>query len=312
MTGKEIKRVAVIGAGLMGFGVATEFARFGYNVTMYNTRKETSRRSMEWAKEALDLMVETKLITKRNADAAYKRLHPTTNLEEAAKDADFVHESVLELLTLKQEVFAKLDKICPPPTILATNTSGLRVTDIASATKHPERVLATHYFQPPHFVPLVEVVPTQKTDPALVEKTIVLLRGMHKKVVFIPIELPGFIGNRIQGAIAREVQSFIDRGFATPEMIDDVIQFGFGRRMAYTGYFKRLDLIGLDFSYNTAKGHGAQPWKPIAEHVERGELGIETGKGFYEWPDDTGKQLHRRQNTELIRLMKQDMEAGLI
>ena len=312
MNGKEIKRVAVIGAGLMGFGVATEFARFGYEVNMYNTRKETSLRSMTWAKEALDLMVETELITKRNADDAYKRLHPTTNLEEAAKDADFVHESVSELLTLKAEIFTKLDKICPPPTILATNTSGLRVSDLASATTHPERVLATHYFQPPHFVPLVEVVPTEKTDPALTEKAIALLRGMHKKVVFIPIELPGFIGNRIQGAIAREVQSFIDRGTATPEMIDDVIQFGFGRRMAYTGYFKRLDLIGLDFSYNTAKGRGGQPWKPIAEHVERGELGIETGKGFYEWPGDAGKQFQHHYNTELIRLMKQDMEAGLI
>ncbi|HEX9897067.1 MAG TPA: 3-hydroxyacyl-CoA dehydrogenase family protein [Dehalococcoidales bacterium] len=312
MNGKEIKRVAVIGAGLMGFGVATEFARFGYDVTMYNTRKETSQRSMVWAKEALDLMVETELITKQDADAAYKRLHPTNDIEEAAKDADFVLESVSELLSLKQEVFAKLDKICPPPVILATNTSGLRVTDIASATAHPERVLATHYFQPPHFVPLVEVVPTEKTDPALTEKTIALLRGMRKKVVFIPIELPGFIGNRIQGSIAREVQTLVDKGIATPEMIDDVIQFGFGRRMAYTAYFKQADVRGLDFSYNAAKGRGGQAWKPIAEHVERGDLGIESGKGFYDWSGDKGKKFLHHFNSELIRLMKQDMENGLI
>jgi len=312
MAEREIRRVAVIGAGLMGFGVATEFARFGYDVTMYNTRSETSRRAMEQAEEALDLMVETKLITRRAADAAYKRLHPTIDLEEAAKDADFVHESVLELLTLKQEVFAKLDKICPPSTILATNTSGLRVSDIVAVTKHPERVIATHYFQPPHFVPLVEVVPTPKTDPAVVEKTAKLIRGLRKKVVVIKMEVPGFIGNRIQGAIGREIQALVDKGIATPEMIDDVIQFGFGRRMAYTGYFKRLDLIGLDFIFNSAKGHGAEPWKPVAEHVERGELGMETGKGFYEWPGDAAARLHRLQNTELIRLMKQDMDAGLI
>jgi 3-hydroxybutyryl-CoA dehydrogenase len=307
-----IKRIAVIGAGLMGAGVAAEFARFGYETTMYNTRKETSRRALEQAKEALDLMAETKLITARQALGAYRRLHPTTDLEEAATGVDFVHESVAELLKLKQEVFAKLDKICPPPTILATNTSGLRVTDIASATTHPERVIATHYFQPPHFVPLVEVVPTQKTDPAVTERTVALLRGLRKKVVVIPKEVPGFIGNRIQGALAREIQSLVDNGVATPEMIDNVIQFGFGRRMAYTGYFKRLDLIGLDFIYNIARGHGAEPWKPVAEHVERGELGMETGKGFYEWHGDAAKQLHRRQNTELIRLMKQDMEAGEI
>jgi 3-hydroxybutyryl-CoA dehydrogenase len=312
MVEKVIKRIAVIGAGLMGAGVAAEFARFGYETTMYNTRKETSRRALEQAKEALDLMAETKLITARQAQGAYRRLHPTTDLEEAATGADFVHESVAELLKLKQEVFAKLDKICPPPAILATNTSGLRVTDIASVTGRPERVIATHYFQPPHFVPLVEVVPTQKTDPAVTERTVALLRGLRKKVVVIPKEVPGFIGNRIQGAIGREIQSLVDNGIATPEMIDDVIQFGFGRRMAYTGYFKRLDLIGLDFIYNATRGHGAEPWKPVAEHVERGELGMETGKGFYEWHGDAAKQLHRRQNTELIRLMKQDMETGEI
>jgi len=312
MAGKDIKRVAVIGAGQMGFGVATEFARFGYDVTMYNTRKETSKRSMMWAKEALGLMVETGLIDRKNADDAYKRLHPTIDLEEAVKDADFVHESVSELMTLKQEIFSKLDKICPPSVIIATNTSTLPLSTIASATKHPEHVLANHYFQPPHFIPLVEVVPTKQTDPALVEKNIALLKGMRKKVVYIPTEIPSFIGNRIQGGIGREVQWLVDHGVATPEMIDDVIQFGFGRRMAYSAYFKQADLRGLDFSYNMAKGHGAQPWKPIAEHVERGELGIETGKGFFDWPGDTGKKFERHYYSELIRLMKQDMENGLI
>lgn len=312
MVENEIKRVAVIGAGLMGFGIGVEYARFGYDVTMYNTKPETSQHAMEEAGETLDLMVETKLMTMREADLTYHRLHPTIDLEEAARGADFVCESVPEWLDLKKEIFGKLDKICPPPTILATNTSGLRVTDIASATTHPERVVATHYFQPPHFVPVVEVCPGQKTDPAVVQKTAQLLRGMRKKVVVLNLELPGFIGNRIQGAIAREVRSLVDQGAATPEVIDDVIQFGFGRRMAYTGFFKRLDLIGLDFAFGTDRVRGVQLWKPAAEHIERGELGMKTGKGFYDWPGDAAKQLHRRQNLELIRLMKQDMDAGLI
>lgn len=312
MAGQEIERVAVIGAGQMGFGVATEFARFGYEVTMYNTRKETSQRSMMWAKEALDVMVETGLINRSNADEAYKRLHPTTDLEEAAKNVNFVHESVSELLPLKQEIFGKLDKICPPSIILATNTSGLRLSDIASATQHPERVLATHYFQPPHFIPLVEVVPTKKTEPALVERTIALLRGMHKKVVYIPVDVPAFIGNRIQGTIGREVQWLVDNNIATPEMIDDVIQYGFGRRLTYTAYFKQADVRGLDFSYNIAKGRGGQAWKPITEHVERGELGLESGKGFYDWSGDKGKKFLHHYYAELVRLMKQDLENGLI
>jgi 3-hydroxybutyryl-CoA dehydrogenase len=307
-----IERVAVIGAGLMGCGVAVEFARFGYEVSIYNTHEETSKQAMQQAREALDLMAETELITGEEADAAYGRLRPTTNITDAASGAHFVHESVLEVLDVKKEVFARLDEICPPPVILATNTSGLRVTDIASATRHPERILATHYFQPPHFVPLVEVAGGEKTDRTLVEKAARMLRGMRKKVVVIDIELPGFVGNRLQGAIAREIRSLVEKGIPYPELIDDVISFGFGRRMAYTGYFKRMDLIGLDFGYRGAQGRGVPAWGPVAERVERGELGMKSGKGFYDWPGDSAKQLHRRLNTELIRLMKHDMEAGLI
>jgi len=312
MAEEGIERVAVIGAGLMGFGVAVEFARFGYPVTIYNTREETSRVAMQNAREALDLMAETELITPAEAEAAYGRLHPTTDMEEAAKGADFVHESVSEVLELKKSVFVQLDRLCPQPVILATNTSGLRVTDIASATQHPERVVATHYFQPPHFVPLVEVCGGEKTDRSVIEKTVKMLRGLRKKVAVMNVELPGFVGNRIQGAIAREIRSLVEQGIPYPEIIDDVISYGFGRRMAYTGYFKRMDLIGLDFSATAARGRGLELWKPIAEHVDRGEYGMKTGKGFYEWPGDSARQLHRWLNTELIRLMKQDMEAGRI
>lgn len=307
-----IERVAIIGAGLMGYGIGVEYARFGYQVSLYNTKKQTSEKAMEQSHEALSLMAENGLITKREADAAYKRLHPSIDLEEAVKNADFVCESVLEILHIKKEIFARLDKLCPPSTILATNTSGLLVTDIASVTEHPERVVLTHYFQPPHLVPLVEVVGGQKTAPGVVEKTARLLSGMHKKAVVLNKETRSFAGNKIQGAIAKAIQELVDQGVCTPEVIDDVISFGFGRRMAYTGYFKRMDLIGLDFLYTAAKEHGSEPWKLLAGHVERGEFGMKTGKGFYDWPGDSAKQLHHWQNTELIRMMKLDIEEGRI
>lgn len=296
----------------MGFGIGVEYARFGYEVSLYNTKKQTSQNAMEQAREALDLMAETRLITHKEADMAYKRLHPTTNLAEAVNNADFVCESVLEILSIKKDIFTSLDKLCPPSTILATNTSGFLVTDIASVTSHPERVVATHYFQPPHFVPLVEVVGGQKTASEVVEKTARLLRGMHKKAVVLNKETPSFAGNKIQGAIATAIRELVDQGVCTPETIDDVISFGFGRRMAYTGYFKRMDLIGLDFLYTSAKEHGTEPWKLLAEHFERGEFGMKTGKGFYDWPVETAKQLHHWQNTELIRMMKLDIEEGRI
>ena len=312
MKDKDIDQVAVIGAGLMGFGIGVEFARFGYQVALFNRSPETSRQAMRQSRETLDLMVETELMSGAEADAAYKRLRPTTDLAEAARGAQYVVESVAELPDVKKQIFAALDQFCPPPTILATNTSGLSITDIATATKHPERTVVTHYFQPPHFIPLVEVVGGKETSRETVERTANVLRGMRKRVAVIEVELPRFVGNRIQGAIAQEIESLIDRGVCSPEMIDDIIQFGFGRRMAYTGYFKRLDLIGLDFRYTVAKGQGRTVWPPIAEHVERGELGMKSGKGFYDWPGDSAKALHRKMNLELIRLMKRDMEEGTI
>ena len=301
----NIERVAVIGAGLMGFGIGIDFARFGYQVSLYNTTEATSNKAMERTHEDLDLMVETKLLTEEEAKATYARLRPTTDLVDAASGADYVIESILELLPLKQEIFAKLDEICPPPVVLATNTSYLKVTDIASTAKHPERILATHYFQPPHFIPMVEVVGGEKTSREVVELAARVLRSLRKKVAVIDIELPGFVGNRIQGAISREIQSLVDKGVCTPEMIDDIITFGFGRRMGYTGFFKRLDLIGL-------KGRGRDTWAPFAERLERGELGMQSGKGFYDWPRDTAKQFLRRYNMELIRLLQNDMDEGTI
>ena len=223
MKEERIKHVAVIGAGLMGLGIAVEFARFGYHVSIYNTTEATSKKAMERAREDLDLMAETQLVTSNEAKAAYDRLRPITDLVEAASGADYVVESVLELLSLKQEIFAKLDEICPPPAILATNTSTLRVTDIASMAQHPERILATHYFQPPHFIPLVEVVGGERTDRKVVELTARVLQGLRKKAVVIDIELPGFIGNRIQGAIGREIRSLVDQGVCSPNVIDDII-----------------------------------------------------------------------------------------
>jgi 3-hydroxybutyryl-CoA dehydrogenase len=139
---------------------------------------------------------------------------------------DLAVESVLEDLSLKQDIFAKLDEICPPSVILCTDTSGLRVTDIASKAKHQERILATHYTQPPHFAPMVEVVPGEKTDPVLVPFVAGMLRKMRKMVIVIPRDSPRFIQNRIQGAIAQECQKLVDEGLGTPEIIDEVFTSG--------------------------------------------------------------------------------------
>lgn len=310
---KNIKKVTVVGAGLMGLGIGVEFARFGYPVNLYNTNKVSSGNAMQRAREDLDLMVETELMTRAEARVTYKRLNPTTDFAQAVTGSDYVVESVPEVLSLKQEVFTRLDRLCPPPAILATNTSGFLVTDIASVTKHPERIIATNYYQPPHFVPLVEMVAGQKTERSTIERAAKLLSGLHKRVVVIDKEIPGLIlGNRIQRAMLKEIQTLVDEGAATPQMIDDIMSFGLGPRMIYTAFFRRLDLIGLDFLNTALKEWGLPPWQLIADRVERGELGMKTGRGFYEWPGDTAKRLNHRMNVELIRLMKQEIADGII
>ena len=305
----KIQNVAIIGAGLMGLGIGVEYARFGYNVKLYNTSKASSVHAIQRAEEILDLMVKTKLIGRDAAKVTLQRLTTTNDITEAVKGADLVVESAPENLVLKQEIFVKLDEICPTTVILCTDTSVLRVTDIAARAKHPERILATHYTQPPHFVPMVEVVPGEKTDPDIVQFVAGMLRKMHKMVILTK-DSPKFLQNRIQGAIARECQTLVDEGLATPETIDNVICYGFGRRMAYTGYFKRLDLIGLKFSGNSTRSNEGKPWPPIAEHVAHGELGMNAGKGFYDWPKEKREKFLQWYHTELIRLMQEDLERG--
>ncbi|MBI2910376.1 MAG: 3-hydroxyacyl-CoA dehydrogenase family protein [Chloroflexi bacterium] len=305
-----INKVAVIGAGLMGFGIGVDFARAGYEVWLYNTRDETSQLAMKRARGAFDRMVEGELLAVSEANAGYARLHPTTNMEQAAQGANYVVESVKESLAMKREVFKELDRICPTPTLLTTNTSSLTTTSIANDNvQHPERCCVAHYFQPPHFLPLVEIVGGEKTSKESIDRTYEILSRMGKKPVIIPVELPSHAGNRLQDALAREIWHLVDNKVCTPEMIDTIIMYGFGRRMANTGYFIRQDLIGLDLPYFRVKAKGGEPWGPFREHVERGELGMKSGKGFYDWPDH-GEAKQRQQEMELIRFLKRDLEES--
>jgi len=308
-----INKVAIIGAGLMGFGIGVDFARAGYETWYYNTREETSLQAMNRARKALDSFARAEMMTKEEADRAYACLRPTIKMEEAAEGADYVSESVLESLSLKRQVFADLDRICPPSAILTTNSSRFTTTSIVTDNEiqYPERCCVAHYFQPAHFLPLVEIVGGEKTSKEILDRTCNILAKMHKKPVLIPVELPGHAGNRIQGAIGREIRNLVDKNVCTPQIIDDIIMYSFGRRMVNTGWFIRNDLIGLDFSYNTAKAAGLEPWGPFKERVERGDLGMKSGKGFYEWPD-FGEAMNEKQEQELIRFLKRDMEEGKI
>jgi 3-hydroxybutyryl-CoA dehydrogenase len=314
MSEKKIERVAIVGSGMMGTSIGVEFARFGYPVAFYDLNDEILKKSMQSAREDFDLMVEAELIPAGMAEAALGRIRTTTDLADAVSGADHVIEAVPEDLRLKQTIFAQLDELCPAHVSLATNASGLRVDDCAAwAKKHPERILITHYWQPAAFIPLVEVIGGKRTAPAVLERVTTLLRGLRKKVVVQPLEMPtapaGW-GNTLQWAINEASRKMVDEKGCSPQVVDDLMRFGFGRRLTYTAHYIRYDLLGLDFFYNTARLQGQQPWPPVKERVDRGELGMKSGKGFYDWPGNTAKQFVRNFNLELIRLMKIDMEKG--
>lgn len=299
---------------MMGKGIGLEFARFGYEVALHDLWEEQLEKALIGVQEELDLMVEVELISADVARAALNLIRTTTDMAEAAAGADHIVEAVPEDLALKQQLFVKLDELCPAHVSLATNTSILRVDDCAAkAKKFPGRILATHYWHPAHLMPLVEVIGGKRTDPAVLLRVSEFLRSVRKRVVIQERELatsPAGWGNALQWVIGEQARKLINDGGCTPHLVDDLIKFGFGRRTTYTARYIGMDLIGLDLAYNLYKAKGQEPWGPIKERVERGELGMKSGKGFYDWSGDKSKQFLRDFNLELIRLLKRDMERG--
>lgn len=308
---KDIKQIAVIGAGSMGSGIALEFARFGYYVNLYDISNTTLQNAMMQIDKDLSLMAELNLVTGVEVEQARKCLLPVADFTAAVLKADYVIEAISEILALKQDLFTRLGNICHPDTILASNSSGLTPSEMANQTRNPERVLVTHYYSPPHFMPLVEIFGNEQTDLNVIGNVVQLMRKMRKKPVITGNEVLKQAGNRLQSALRIEAQKLVDEGM-TPQTVDDIITFGFGRRLPFQGYFKRLDLVGLNANLNRYLASGSKPWPTLVAKIENGETGAEAGKGFYEWPGDSPNWESQRLKVELARLLKADMDSGLI
>ena len=234
MQASDIRRIAVVGAGLMGHGIAQDFAARGYAVHLYARSQERLDQALQNIQSGLALLQRLGQLSPEQAASTLPRIRTGTVLDEVVADADLVIEAVSENLSLKQEFFRTLDGVCPPHTILASTTSTLLPSALAGATQRPDRVLVTHYFNPPALVPLVEVVRGPETSDEVVSTVRDLLLQIGKRPAVIQKELIGFIGNRLQAALAREALSLVDRGVATPEDIDTVVKYSFGRRFCDT------------------------------------------------------------------------------
>lgn len=308
MKSEDIQNVAVIGAGLLGHGIAQEFAMAGYQVSMNDTSKENLDKAVENIKRNLGMMKKVGLIQENQVSKALDNLSVETSIIEASKDADFVIEAVYENLELKQEIFKKLDANCPKHTILASNSSSLMPSYMAKSTKRPEKVLGAHYYNPPHLLPLVELVRSEYTSDETIHCMFDLYTSMGKSPAVVQKEVPGFIGNRLQAALLRECLSLVENGVASPRDIDVVVKNGFGRRLSAAGPFEIFDLAGWDLAMAVAKylvphiESSIEIPQILKEKVEAGELGVKTGKGFYEYSDESANALRDRVAQALIKI----------
>ncbi|MEZ5355504.1 MAG: 3-hydroxyacyl-CoA dehydrogenase family protein [Bryobacteraceae bacterium] len=289
MPDRRFETAAVIGTGMMGPGIAMTLALGGIGATIVSRTEEGWRKGVEKAKAQLRLLEENGLVAGERAKRAEGLLAATGDFDAAIAAADLVVESAPEDLEFKQELFAKMDAIAKPDAVLASNTSGLSITAIASRCTRPERVITTHFWNPPHLMPLVEIVLGEKTDRTMAEDLRQALTDCGKVAVMVNKDTPGQLGNRLQMALVREAIHIVEAGIADVEAVDAVAKNGFGLRLPVYGIFEHQDVVGLDMGLGivdyVSRDLYSEPRAPqlMRDKVSRGEVGAKAGRGFYDW-----------------------------
>ena len=299
MTVPERARIAVIGAGLMGHGIAQVFALAGHDVRIHDS-----------VMASLDTATSRILANLRDLgddESAVQRVHPMLQLAAAVREADYVVEAVLEDLPLKQKLFAEIEKHAPSHAILASNTSVIPITKIMEGLRDRTRALGTHWWNPPYLVPLVEVIGTEWTAPAAIEWTIALHKAAGKMPVHVKKDVPGFVGNRLQHALWREAISLVEHGICDAETVDTVIKASFGRRLAVLGPLENADLVGTDLTLAIHRTvlpdieSSPAPSPYLGSLVAEGKLGFKSGEGFRKWSGEQQAALR----TKVLQHLKQ-------
>ena len=282
----EVRSVTVIGAGIMGRGIAHAAALGGYRTILEDILPTALRKAETEIRTNLDRAVELGKVTRADADAALGRLEYASSVEQAAREADMVIEAVPEEMESKIEIFTLLDKVCRPSTILASNTSSLSVTEISSVTYRAPKCVGMHFFNPVHKMKLLEIVRALETDDETLAAAVEVGKRMGKEVVVIK-ESPGFITSRINALIGNEAFYMLQEGVASAEDIDKALKLGLNHPM---GPFEMVDLVGLDtrlhileYLYKTL-GEKFRPAPLMVQYVKAGRLGRKSGRGVYAYP----------------------------
>lgn len=294
------RRIGIIGAGLMGHGIAQAFAEAGHRVDVLEP--DPVRRA-----GILDRVRRNLEESGRDAAAA-DRIHPCATMEEAAGDADVVIEAVPEDLDLKRRVFLAMEAVAPPQALLASNTSVIPITRIVEPLRNKSRAMGTHWWNPPHLIPLVEVVQTLETGDAAIAAMMGLLTSIGKTPVHVRKDVPGFIGNRLQHALWREAIALVQSGVCEAETVDAVVKASFGRRLAVLGPLENADLVGTDLTLAVHEyvlgdlDRSTEPQPLLRGLVASGRLGMKAGAGFRTWTVAQAAEAHDRLAAHLRRL----------
>jgi 3-hydroxybutyryl-CoA dehydrogenase len=274
MKAEDIRNITLLGAGMIGHGLALHFAKAGYQVSLYSRTQQTLDKAVESVKSNLSLLLQ-KPAGSDEIEKVIGRIKPTTDLAQAVANAPIIIESVAEDLKTKQDLFKKLDEMCPRETILATNTSVISITEIAAKSNQRSRMIGTHFWFPPYLIPLVEVVKGKDTSDETMELTYQFMKKAGKYPIKCMKDVPGFVANRLQHALWREAISIVEHGIADAATVDAAIKQSFGIRLAVLGPMENSDA-------------SPNPSPLLKEKVKKGELGFKSGKGFYDkWtPED--------------------------
>ena len=308
---EQIQNVAVIGTGTMGPGIAQIFAQGGLKVVLYDIKKDQLEKASKAIQNNLNIFQETGFLTSKEADEIRKRIVSTSSLEEATQKADFVLEAVPEVLDIKKSVFQTLEGLCPPDVILATNTSGISITEIAKATRTPGRIVGMHWWNPPIIIPAIEIIKGERTE----EEVLVITKSLVTKIKKIPVivrkDVPGFLGNRMQYALMREAIALLNEGVASAEDIDRMIKAGIGFKFPVMGPLETIDMAGLDIFYRVSQylygklDQSSSPPAMVKEKVEKNELGLKTGIGFYNYTNVDTQALMAERIKKLMVILRE-------
>lgn len=306
---RNIKTVVIAGAGIMGASLAQLFAQYNYDVVIYDNSPENIKKGERQIELNQTELLASKELSMQESKNIVSRITFTTDMA-CFKKADFVLEAIIEKMEIKKEFWKAVSEIAPEDTILASNTSGLSITEIATVVKNPERFCGMHWVNPPHIVPLVEIISGGKTDKEAPDIVYQVAKSLHRKPVMVRKDAKGFVLNRLQYALLREALHIVEKGIASMEDVDNVMKYGLGMRYAAIGPFETVDLGGLDtfriigeYLFPDLSDAKEVP-ELLKSRYDEGAYGVKTGRGFYDYPGDRVDEVVKKRDANFLKLSK--------